>query len=138
MQETLVLLKPDALRRCVVGEIITRLEKKGLSLKGAKMLQISRELARKLYVEHAEKSFYPALEEYITSGPVMAMIWSGPEVVNVVRLLIGPTDGIEAPPGTIRGDYCLSGRYNLIHASDSEESAAKEIPLFFTGDHYPF
>ncbi|MDR1960216.1 MAG: nucleoside-diphosphate kinase [Planctomycetaceae bacterium] len=134
MQKTLILLKPDTVRRRYAGEMISRLEKKGLNIMAMKMLRVTKELAAKHYAEHTGKAFYPDLEEYITSGPVIAMVVSGPEAVAVVRLLTGPTNGIIAPPGTIRGDFSLSNSYNLIHASDSETSAAREMAIFFAPD----
>ena len=134
MQKTLVLLKPDAVSRHYVGEIISRFEKKGLAISAMKMLRISPELARKHYAEHAEKEFYPKLEQYITSGPAIAMVITGEHAISVVRLMMGPTNGAEAPPGTIRGDFSLNYRFNLIHASDNETSAECEIANFFTPD----
>lgn len=131
MQKTLVLLKPDAVSRRFVGEILARFEKKGFTISAMKMLHISPELARKHYAEHVEKKFYPELETYIISGPVVALVISGECAVSVVRRMTGPTNGAEAPPGTIRGDFSLSCRFNVIHASDSEESAEREIAIFF-------
>ncbi|MGL6195492.1 MAG: nucleoside-diphosphate kinase [Thermoguttaceae bacterium] len=131
MIKTLVILKPDAVKRKLVGEIISRFEKKGLTISEMKMMQITPELAKKHYAEHVGKPFYPTLEAYITSGPVVVMIVEGPEVVSVVRLMVGPTNGIVAPPGTIRGDFSLSNQENLVHASDSPESAQREIGIFF-------
>jgi len=131
MEKTLVLLKPDAVTRNVVGEILTRFERKGLTITAMRMLHITPELARRHYEEHAAKPFYPDLERYITSGRVIAMILEGSEAIAVVRTLIGPTNGITAPPGTIRGDYSLSNQQNLVHASDSLQSAAREIAIFF-------
>lgn len=131
MQKTLVLLKPDAVRRRYAGEIISRFEKKGLDISAMTMLHITPELARRHYAEHVEKPFYPELEKYITSGPVIAMVISGKQAVPIVRLMTGPTNGAEAPPGTIRGDFSLDYRFNLVHASDSEASAEREIANFF-------
>ena len=131
MEKTLVLLKPDAVARNVVGEILARFERKGLAISAMKMLHITPELARLHYEEHVSKLYYPTLECYITSGRVIAMILEGPEAVSVVRTLVGPTNGIVAPPGTIRGDYSLSNRQNLVHASDSLQSADREIAIFF-------
>ena len=128
---TLVLLKPDAVARNLAGEILARFERKGLTIVAMKMLQITPELARRHYVEHANKPFYPDLEKYVTGGLSIALILEAPEVISIVRTLVGPTDGSLAPPGTIRGDYSLSFRFNLVHASDSPQSAAREIAVFF-------
>jgi nucleoside-diphosphate kinase len=132
MQQTLILLKPDAVERGLVGEILKRFENKGLKIAAMKMLHITPELARKHYAEHTGKDFYPGLEKYITQSPVVAAILEGSEqTIAVVRRMVGPTDGNEAPAGTIRGDYSLSNRLNLVHASDSPESAEREIKIFF-------
>lgn len=131
MQKTLVLLKPDAVQRKLVGEILSRFERKGLSILTMKKMRITPELAEKHYAEHVQKDFYPELETYITSGPVVAMILEGPEVISIVRLMVGATNGITALPGTIRGDYSVSKTLNLVHASDGPESAAREIDIFF-------
>ncbi|MCL2305731.1 MAG: nucleoside-diphosphate kinase [Planctomycetaceae bacterium] len=131
MEKTLVLLKPDAVARKVVGEILARFEKKGLTIAAMKMLRITPKLAKRHYEEHIAKPFYPELERYITSGPVIAMILEGPEAISAVRTLVGPTNGLFAPPGTIRGDYSLSYQQNLVHASDSPQSAEWEIAIFF-------
>ena len=131
MEKTLVLLKPDAVARNLVGEILARFECKGLTITAMKMLTVTPELAKRHYAEHVAKPFYPDLERYITDGPVVALILEGPEAVSVVRTLVGPTNGILAPPGTIRGDYSLSQQYNIVHASDSPQSATREIAVFF-------
>ena len=131
MENTLVLLKPDTVARNVVGEILARFERKGLVITAMKMLTITPELARRHYEEHVAKPFYPSLESYITGGRTVALILEGPEAISVVRTLVGPTNGIVAPPGTIRGDYSLSNQLNLVHASDSPQSAAREITVFF-------
>jgi len=130
-QQTLILLKPDAVERRLVGEILGRFERKGLTLTAMKLMQITPELAKRHYAEHVSKPFYPPLEAYITSGPVVAAVLEGPEAVKVVRTMVGPTNGIDAPAGTIRGDFSLSPQQNLVHASDSPESAKREIELFF-------
>ena len=130
-QKTLILIKPDGVQRGLVGEIISRLERKGLKIVALKMLQVNKELARRHYAEHVEKPFYPALEKYITCSPIVAMVVSGPDAIEVVRLMVGPTNGLTAPGGTIRGDFSTSNRLNLIHASDSEVSAEREIVTFF-------
>ncbi len=131
MEKTLVLLKPDAVVRNVVGEILARFERKGLAIVALKMLLITPELAKRHYAEHVAQPFYPDLERYITSGRSVALILEGPEAISVVRTLAGPTDGSLAPPGTIRGDYSLSYRQNLVHASDGPQSAMREIAIFF-------
>ena len=125
------MLKPGVLNRRLVGEVISRLEKKGLKLVALKMMQISPELASKHYAEHNGKSFYNDLVSYITSAPVVAMVWQGDDCVQIVRKMVGATKPSEAAPGTIRGDYCVHTNHNIIHASDSDESAAREISLFF-------
>ncbi len=131
MQQTLVLFKPDALQRRLVGTIISRLEQKGLQLVAAKLLRPDLSLAERHYAVHRGKPFYESLLRFITSGPTLAMVWQGREAVQVVRNLLGPTDGSKAPPGTIRGDFALSVQNNLVHASDSPETAAQEIALWF-------
>ena len=125
------MLKPGVLNRRIVGEVISRLEKKGLKLIGLKMMNISNELAEMHYAEHKEKPFFPELAEYITSAPVVAMVWQGDDCVSIVRKMVGATKPSEAQPGTIRGDYCMHTNMNIIHASDSDENAAREIGLFF-------
>ncbi len=131
MQQTLVLLKPDAVQRGLVGEIFQRFERKGLLIREMRMLRFTPELAAKHYAEHIDKDFYSGLEQYITSGPVVAAILEGPEAVAVVRGMLGPTNGLDAPAGTIRGDFSLSQTFNLVHASDSPKSAEREIKIFF-------
>ena len=125
------MLKPGVLNRRIVGEVINRLERKGLKLVGLKMMNISEELAGKHYAEHKEKPFFGELVSYITSAPVVAMVWQGEDCVTLVRKLCGATKPSEAAPGTIRGDFCLHTAFNVIHASDSDESAEREINLFF-------
>jgi len=134
MERTLILLKPDAVQRRLVGRIIARIEEKGLKIVGLKMIRVSRELAEKHYAEHREKPFYPELVSFITSAPVVAMVVEGPRAVEVVRKMMGKTNPLEAEPGTIRGDFGLSVTMNLIHGSDSPASAAREIALFFRED----
>jgi nucleoside-diphosphate kinase len=131
MQRTLVLVKPDGVQRALVGVIIGRLERRGLKLVGLKMMRITKELAARHYAEHQDKPFYDGLIAFITSGPVVAMIWEGREAVSVVRGLMGATDPPKATPGTIRGDLALDLGMNLIHGSDSPERAETEIALFF-------
>lgn len=134
MEKTFVMLKPDAIQRSLAGEIISRLEKRGLKLVAMKMLLIDKELAERHYGEHKGKSFFDDLVNFITSGPVIAMIWEGKQAVQVVRKMMGNTDPQEAMPGTIRGDYGLFTGNNIIHGSDSPESAQREISLFFSED----
>jgi len=130
-QRTLVLLKPDAVRRGLVGEILGRFEAKGLTIDAMDLRTIDGEQADQHYAEHVERDFYPPLRAFITSGPLVAMVLSGDEAVDVVRGMLGATDGRKAAPGTIRGDLSLSNRENLAHGSDSPESAAREIKLWF-------
>jgi len=130
----LVFVKPDGLHRRCAGKIIQRLEEKGLKLIGLKMAQLSEETARAHYAEHQDEKFYEPLVQFVQSGPVILMAWEGPEAISVVRKLVGATCGLDAEPGTIRGDFGLRQRHNLIHASDSPEAAARELGLFFTDD----
>ena len=132
MERTLVLLKPDAVQRRLVGRIISRFEDKGLKIVGMKLMQVTQELAERHYAEHREKPFFSELVSFITSSPVVAMVVEGPDAISEVRRLMGKTDPREAAPGTIRGDYGLSITQNLVHGSDSPESAAREIPIFFS------
>lgn len=131
MEQTLVIIKPDAVRRGLTGEIISRLERKGLQIVDGRFFSISSELAHRHYAEHTEKPFFPDLLSFITSGPVMALAVEGPSAVQVVRDLMGPTDPLKAPPGTIRGDYGSEITQNLVHGSDSPDSAQRELELFF-------
>jgi nucleoside-diphosphate kinase len=132
-QRTLLLLKPDAVRRGLVGEILSRFEAKGLTIAALEQRHIPGDLADQHYAEHVERDFYPPLREFVTSGPLVAAVLEGDEAVEVVRALNGATDGRKAAPGTIRGDLSLSNRENLVHGSDSLESAAREIALWFPG-----
>lgn len=131
MERTLVLIKPDAVRRRLTGELISRIERKGLGIVAGRLFTVDERLAREHYAEHAEKPFFGELIAFITSGPVWALVAEGSEAVSVVRGLMGPTDPQEAPPGTIRGDYGIQITENLIHGSDSPESAARELELYF-------
>lgn len=131
LQRTFAMLKPGILQRRIVGDIIGRFESKGMKLIGLKIMSISPDLAARHYAEHKEKSFYGELIEYITSGPVVAMALEGEEVISQVRRLAGPTSVTESLPGTIRGDYCVTTTSNVIHSSDSPDSAARELKLFF-------
>lgn len=130
-QRTLVLIKPDAVRRGLVGEILRRYETKGLAIVAMEHRAIDAEMADAHYAEHVEQPWYPPLREFAVSGPLVSLVLEGDEAIAVVRLLNGKTDGRVADPGTIRGDLSLSNRENLVHASDSEESAAREIGLWF-------
>ena len=130
-QRTLVLLKPDAVRRGLVGAILGRFEAKGLSLVAMELRSIDQAKADEHYAEHVERDFYPPLREFVTSGPLVACVLEGDEAVEVVRALNGATDGRKAAPGTIRGDFSLSNRENLVHGSDSPDSAAREIGIWF-------
>lgn len=132
-ERTLVLVKPDAVRRRLVGEILRRYERKGLDIVAMDLRRIDAQTADRHYEEHVTKEWYPPLREFITSGPLVAFVLEGDEAVAVVRALNGATDGRAAAPGTIRGDLSLSNRENLVHASDSPESAAREIGVFFPG-----
>ena len=132
-QRTLVLLKPDTVRRGLVGEVIRRFEVKGLSLVAMELRTIDAAKADEHYAEHVERDFYPPLRAFVTSGPLVAMVLEGDEAIEVVRALNGATDGRKAAPGTIRGDLSLSNRENLVHGSDSPESAEREIKIWFPG-----
>ena len=130
-ERSLVLIKPDAVRRGLVGEILGRFERKGLVVEAMVLRTMDGALADLHYADHVEKAFYPPLKEFMTSGPLVALVLSGDAVIDVVRAMIGATDGRKAAAGTIRGDLSLSNRENLVHASDSAESSAREIPIFF-------
>jgi len=132
MEQTLVLIKPDGVQRGLIGDIITRLERRGLKLKGLKLMQVTPELAAAHYAAHVEKSFYPGLVGYITSSPVVAMVWEGKDAIAVVRKTMGATNAGAAEPGTIRGDFAVEIGRNLVHGSDGAESATREVGLFFT------
>jgi len=134
MEKTLVLLKPDSVQRGFIGEIISRFEKKGLKIVGLKMLHVTPALAKEHYSHLVSKPFYPDLEKFITMCPIVAMAVEGKEAVEVVRLMCGPTNATKAPAGTIRGDLSNSTSRNVIHASDSKETAAKEVPRFFKNE----
>ena len=130
-ERTLVMLKPDAVRRGLVGEVLSRFEAKGLTIAAMELRSIDASDADRHYAEHVEKDFYPPLRAFVTSGPLVAMVLEGDEAVEVVRAINGATDGRKAAPGTIRGDLSLSNRENLVHGSDSAESAKREIALWF-------
>jgi nucleoside-diphosphate kinase len=131
MQRTLILVKPDAFARNLTGEIIARFERKGLKLAALKLMTMSRELAERHYAEHAEKPFFGELVQFITSGPLVAMVLEGDRTVEAARQVIGATDPINAAPGSIRGDFAIEVGQNMVHGSDSDESAAREVALFF-------
>ena len=132
-ERTLILVKPDAVRRGLVGEVLGRLERKGLTLVAMDLRSIDHETAGRHYAEHLGKAFYPPLIEFITSGPSVALVAEGERAIEAVRALAGATDGIKAAAGTLRGDFSSSNRENLVHASDSPASAEREIELFFPG-----
>lgn len=132
LERTYVMVKPDGVQRNLVGEIITRFERKGYRIAGLKMLRITPEMAEKHYAEHVGKSFYPGLVEYITSGPVVAMVLEGKDVVAGARKMMGATNPAEAGPGTIRGDFGLDIGRNVIHGADSVDSAQREMAIYFT------
>lgn len=132
MEKTLVLVKPDGVQRGLIGEVTTRLEQRGLRLIGAKFMQVSQELAETHYAIHRSKPFYEGLIQYITSAPVMAMVWEGPSAVSAVRQTMGATRPTEAAPGSIRHDFALEVGRNLTHASDSIENGVAEVELWFT------
>jgi nucleoside-diphosphate kinase len=134
MERTLVLLKPDCVQRRLIGRVIARLEDKELGIIAMKLMKITPELAKRHYAEHVKKAWYPELEAFITSGPVVAMIVEGPEAIRVVRDMVGATNGLEATPGTIRGDFSSDQQMNLVHASDGAESAKREIEIFFAAN----
>jgi nucleoside-diphosphate kinase len=131
VEHTFVMVKPDGVARGLVGEVISRFERKGLALEKMRMLVIDDDLASRHYAEHVDKPFFAELKTFITSGPVVAMEWSGESAVSVARTLMGPTNPVEAPPGTLRGDLGLIITNNIVHGSDSAESAARELSLFF-------
>jgi nucleoside-diphosphate kinase len=132
VERTFIMVKPNGVARGLVGEIVARFERRGFVLRGMKLMTIGRELAERHYAEHAGKPFFDPLVAFITSGPVVAMVWEGREAIKVARTMMGVTDPVEAAPGTIRGDLALSKEENVVHGSDGPESAAREIALFFT------
>jgi nucleoside-diphosphate kinase len=131
IQREFVMIKPDGVKRGLIGEIIKRIEQKGLKIRALKMIKMSREMAEKLYEEHKGKPFFEDLINYVTSGPVVVMIVEGPNAVEVMRRMIGDTDGSKAAPGTIRGDFALSKARNIVHATDSPEKVEREASIFF-------
>ena len=131
MEQTYLMIKPDGVQRGLCGEILSRFEKKGLKIVAMKLMVIPKETAENHYGEHKERPFFPSLISYITSGPVLAMVLEGENAVSVCRNMMGKTNPSESAPGTIRGDYCMVTGVNIIHGSDSPESAAREIGIFF-------
>lgn len=131
MQRTLILLKPDCFQRRLMGRVISRFEDKGLNFVAMKLLRVSPDLAKRHYAEHVQKGWYPTLEAFITGGPVLAGVLEGLDAIRVVREMLGATNGLNAAPGTIRGDFSSSRQMNLVHGSDGEEAAAREIALYF-------
>lgn len=134
MERSLILFKPDAVERRLCGRLLARIEERGLQILGLKMMRVTPELSRKHYEEHVDKPFYPQLEEFITAGPVVALVVEGPEAISVMRTMMGSTNGRESAPGTIRGDYGLSRQMNLIHGSDGPDAAKREIEIYFSSD----
>lgn len=134
MQKTFVLVKPDGVQKDLIGEVITRFERRGLKIVGLKMIKITQEQAKKHYAEHSEKPFFGELVEFITSGPVAAMVVQGENAIKAVRGMMGATNPIDANPGSIRGDYALTMSQNIVHGSDSEESAKNEVNNFFKAE----
>lgn len=134
MERTLIILKPDAVQRGLVGTLLSRFETKGLKIIGIKLMRIGRELAERHYAPHKGKPFFPGLIQYITAGPVVVFVAEGLNAIAVARKMMGATFGFNAEPGTIRGDFAVSKTFNLVHGSDSPESAATEIALFFKPD----
>ncbi len=131
MERTLVFVKPDGVQRRLVGRIVARFEDKGLRIVGMKMMQVDLELAKKHYAEHEGKPFYDGLLKFVTGGPIVALVLEGNDVIRIARQMLGKTFGLEAEPGTIRGDFGAARTYNLVHGSDSPESARREIALYF-------
>src|SRR5271157_6587695 len=131
VQRTLILVKPDAFARGLTGEILARFERKGLRIAALRSLTLERELAERHYAEHAERPFFGELVDFITSGPILAMVLEGPDAVKAARQLIGATNPLEAAPGSIRGDFAIAVGANMVHGSDSPESAKRETALFF-------
>lgn len=131
VERTLILFKPDAVQRRLCGKLLSRIEDRGLRIVGLKMLQVTPELSKKHYAEHVSKPFYPHLESFITSGPIVALAVEGPEAIRVMRETMGKTNSRDAATGTIRGDYSVSRQMNLIHGSDGPEAATRELALYF-------
>ncbi|MGD8189206.1 nucleoside-diphosphate kinase [Brevibacillus ginsengisoli] len=132
MEKTFIMIKPDGVQRNLIGEIVARFERKGFTLVGGKLMNVSRELAEQHYAEHKERPFFGELVDFITSGPVFAMVWQGNNVITTARNMMGKTNPVDAAPGTIRGDFAVSVGMNIIHGSDSPESAEREMNLWFS------
>jgi nucleoside-diphosphate kinase len=130
-ETTLVLVKPDGMRRRLAGEIIVRLERRGLELRAARLLKVSKAMGREHYAEHRGKPFFPGLVDFISPGPVLALAVSGESAISVVRTMMGATNPLDSAPGTLRGDYALELEENIVHGSDSKTSARRELALFF-------
>jgi nucleoside-diphosphate kinase len=131
MERTLVLLKPDCVQRRLMGRLLTRFEDKGFNIVAMKMMRLTPDLSRRHYAEHVNKPFYPALESFVTGGPLVAMVVEGLEAIRVVREMLGATSGLKAAAGTIRGDFSSSRQMNLVHASDGPDAAKREIEIYF-------
>ena len=131
MQQTFLAVKPDGVQRWLIGNIISRLEEKGFKLAGMKLMKVSNELAEKHYGEHKDKPFFKGLVSFITSGPIVAMVWEGKNIISALRKMMGKTNPLDAELGTVRGDFAIDIGRNVVHGSDSEESAKREIALFF-------
>ncbi|CAM5181452.1 Nucleoside diphosphate kinase OS=Ureibacillus acetophenoni OX=614649 GN=ndk PE=3 SV=1 [Ureibacillus acetophenoni] len=131
IERTFIMVKPDGVKRQVVGDIVDRFERRGFELKGAKLINVPRELAEEHYAEHKERPFFGELVDFITSGPVFAMVWEGENVIKLARIMMGATKPEDSQPGTIRGDYAVTISENVIHGSDSPASAEREISLWF-------
>ncbi|MBD8025225.1 nucleoside-diphosphate kinase [Ureibacillus sp. Re31] len=131
IEKTFLMIKPDGVKRQVIGDIVNRFERRGFELKGAKLMVASREIAEAHYAEHADKPFFGELVDFITSGPVFAMVWEGENVISLARTMMGKTNPADSQPGTIRGDFAVTVAENIIHGSDSVESAEREISLWF-------
>jgi nucleoside-diphosphate kinase len=131
VERTFIMVKPNGVARGLVGEVVGRFERRGLALRAMKLMRVSRELAESHYAEHREKPFFTSLVDFITSGPVVAMVWEGPQAIKVARATMGSTDPVDAAPGTVRGDLALEMEQNVVHGSDGTQSAAREIGLFF-------
>ncbi len=134
MERTLILLKPDCVQRRLMGRVIARFEDKGLNIIAMKMMRVTPALAKQHYAEHVNKAWYPALEGFITGGPIVAAVVEGLEAIRVVREMLGATSGLKAAPGTIRGDFSSSRQMNLVHSSDGPDAAQREIALYFRDD----
>jgi len=134
MERTLILLKPDCVQRRLMGRVIARFEDKALNIIAMKMMRVTPDLAKKHYAEHVQKDWYPTLEGFITGGPIVAAVVEGLDAITVVRNILGATSGLKAAPGTVRGDFSSSRQMNLVHGSDSPESAKREIALYFRDD----